>query len=751
MINGSNFTYQVVFVNTNLGLSTDVRFEPATDLAIPVIQWLAIVTNAVTGQVSINTLYLSDSFGAFTNFQLVTNSSTLAGVGLSEPENYTFQTIYGGTSPSYTNFPHGDIPYLTNNIFNATSKPETNQYTVFGVTLAPVTIIPDPTLTVSLITNLPGRISLRATNFLDLSFAKVTGANYLSLSSTNHFAGSPFAQIESPNMDVNVGTTNGMLFITNLVAPYLPRFNGTIDTYSARWTNIVGGITNAFHILMVDSKLSATASPLVQNFFVRSTNVYISDFVNVASNLLINATSLTITSNDPAAPTPIAGLNLISPNIIWSNSLPGVQFLTNWGIISVPNTTYFADVENPPYFTNSLIAPYQALVNHGTISTSGNTIWANYFENTGSGITTNTNTFPITISTNFATIASSFGPISIQSPTALMVNSGVFVASGSLSITAGNLNISNETLHASGALTFSPTNQFNGSGSTWTNVWSVGNGFNLLVKPPTGDLLGTVITDSSPVGVNKLVSHTWAGNDFGPSTAGFFNNVAIGQLILDGQGVNCSFYFTGTGAQNALYVDQIVLKDFATNNVGGIPNVGYTALTNINTNMTIYFADAIAGNQDISERLDGQAGGRLRWVPSFAGVFSGTNVVMHGVTNALVNRALVTSQDIDSNGSSMGANYYQLLNGSYPVFTSGNVNLTVAMTNQLGTKSMAISWEALYNSTNFLRYKTNFTSTNWVTLTNFIQGPVNSRVTVTDPVQINGRRFYKVEIDPQQP
>ena len=39
--------------------------------------------------------------------------------------------------------------------------------------------------------------------------------------------------------------------------------------------------------------------PLVQNFFVRSTNVYISDVVNVASNLLINATSLTITSNAP--------------------------------------------------------------------------------------------------------------------------------------------------------------------------------------------------------------------------------------------------------------------------------------------------------------------------------------------------------------------------------------------------------------------------------------------------------------------
>ena len=332
-----------------------------------------------------------------------------------------------------------------------------------------------------------------------------------------------------------------------------------------------------------------------------------------------------------------------------------------------------------------------------------------------------------------------------------MGNSQMVAFNGDITIAAGSLSVSNHTLVTSGNLTLYVTNVLNsatnGSGAVWTNFWSDGNGFSLPIKPPTGDLLGTTVTNSCPGGFAQVVN-TWAGEDRGTSAAGFNNNVAVGHLILNGADTTSSFFFTGAGAENALYVDLLDLQNGATNITDS--SIGYTALS-LDTNMSIYFADAVAGGQDISERLDGQAGGRLRWVPSYAGLFSGTNIVMNGVTNAPVNRALVTSRDINSNGGAGGANYYQLQNGNYPVFTAGNVNLTVATTNNQGTKSMVISWEALYNSTNYLRYKTDLTSTNWVVLTNFIQGPVNSRVTVTDPVQTNGRRYYKVEVDPQQP
>ncbi len=745
MVNGSNFTYQVVFINPNIGISTDVRFEPATDFALPIVQWLAVVTNNAGVPIATNTLYLSDAFGALTNLELFTNNFSISGVPQPAPFNYAFANTFFG----YTNLPHGDTAYVTS-LFDPSAFRETNAYSAYGVSIAPVTSIPDPTTPGSTIPNIPGRIEINASEVLDLTLANITGPNYLSLASTNHFVGSAGAQITVPYMDINLGTTNGMLNITNLVSPYVARFNGTIDMYSARWTNIVKGITNSYHVLIVDSELSPTAFPLILDFTARSTNVVISDSLNVASNLLINAQSLTVSTNAPSAPTSVGQINLFSPDITWSSSMPVLQTFTNWGIVSTANTTYFLGVRQPPYYTTNFDQPYQAFVNHGVISTSGNTTWATYFENTGLGpiITPNTNNVSVS---NAPGIISSFGPISVEANTAVLGNSQFVASDGDITIVAGNLSISNHALLASSALTLYVTNALNfaanGGGGVWSNFWFDGAGFNLPIKPPTGDLLGTTVISTCP-GKNAQTINTWAGQDRGASVAGFTNNIAVGHLILNGGDTTSSFFFTGAGAQNAMYVDLIELQNGATN----LTTQMATAL-DIDTNMIIYYADIISdtgGGLDLSETLNGLNGGRLRWVPGYAGIYSGTNVTIGGVTYPLINRALVTSKDIDSNGSGTN-NYYQLQNGSYPIFTSANVKFTVTPTNHLGAKSMLISWEAVYNSTNFLRYKTNLTSTSWITLTNFIQGPANGRVTVIDPVQTNSRRFYKVEIDPQQP
>ena len=52
----------------------------------------------------------------------------------------------------------------------------------------------------------------------------------------------------------------------------------------------------------------------------------------------------------------------------------------------------------------------------------------------------------------------------------------------------------------------------------------------------------------------------------------------------------------------AIYVDQIQLENGATNraDVGGSPN--FTAF-NVASNMKVYFADAVIGSLDISEKL----------------------------------------------------------------------------------------------------------------------------------------------------
>ena len=67
------------------------------------------------------------------------------------------------------------------------------------------------------------------------------------------------------------------------------------------------------------------------------------------------------------------------------------------------------------------------------------------------------------------------------------------------------------------------------------NIWSVGAssliGLNLPILPASGDLLGTTI--SVLASANQNVVNTWAGADRGLTNAGYFNNAALGGLILN--------------------------------------------------------------------------------------------------------------------------------------------------------------------------------------------------------------------------
>ena len=751
IVGASNITSQLVLVNTNFGIATDVRWDQIGQFAaVPVIQWLSMVTNSA-GVVTTNTLYLSDVFGALTNFSLVTN-------GLSQnlsPQLAPFNFSYTLSFPGYTNLPEGNTVYNPSTFF-AGAFPETNQYSAYGINILPVTFQPDPTVPGQTLTNIPGRIVINADNYLDLTRTTINGPNYLSLTSTNEFVGSTNAQISSPNMDINLGTTNGQMSISNLVAPYLPRFNGSIDAYSARWTNVIGGITNSFQILIVDSGLLPTAPPLVQNCLLRSTNIVISDMLNVASNLLINAQSLTITTNNPFSATPIGELNLLSPNIVWSSSLPVLQNLTNFGVITAANTVYFAGIRQNPYFTTNFTEPYRSFVNHGSITTSGLSIWADYFENSGNdSVTTNLNftNLNLTVSTNTAQIISTIGPISVQAVTAGLTN-GVFVSSvtGDITFTVGSLSISNHALVASGALNLTATNLLTDTGTNSSNFWQSADGINLTILPPLGDLLGTTVTNTAPAG--REVDILWAGQDRGATVSGFLNNEAVGRLILDGSNSISTFFFSGPNATNAIYVDQIILENGTTNRgttfVNGQQVPTYTGI-DVNPGMTVYFADAMASGQDISEKLNGNltaSGGNVIWVPAYAGFFSGTNVTYPSGATYYLNRALVQSTDIDSSGSGTNNAF-----STTPVFESEDLQLSLSFTNN----ATVVSWIALAESpygvaTNILYSSTNLLSTNWTPVyTNFSTASVNQRVYYTNSAPANGPLYYRVRVDPPQP
>jgi hypothetical protein len=115
-------------------------------------------------------------------------------------------------------------------------------------------------------------------------------------------------------------------------------------------------------------------------------------------------------------------------------------------------------------------------------------------------------------------------------------------------------------------------------------------------------------------------------------------------LILDGRSPASAFSFNGTGTANGLYVDLLDLRNYATNiDMAGNLNELY-----IEPNVTIYYGQALAGNVSVAERINNANGGRLIWVSSYAGIYSGTNVVYPDGTTNRLNTALVESQNEDS-------------------------------------------------------------------------------------------------------
>ncbi|HEX7619287.1 MAG TPA: hypothetical protein VF480_11290, partial [Verrucomicrobiae bacterium] len=310
---------------------------------------------------------------------------------------------------------------------------------------------------------------------------------------------------------------------------------------------------------------------------------------------------------------------------------------------------------------------------------------------------------------------------------------------------------------------------------------SVGNGIKVLGAPPaTGganygnSLLGTTIDLFAPA--NRTVANVWAGTDFGASPAGFTNNLAVGMLVLDSLGLtnNTRFTFSGTGATNAagasvtnaLYVDYLYFLDQATNR----DSLGNPAALNINSNLVIYYAQAVINGVSAARKLDHKNNDHLRWVPTYAGYFSSTNLVYPDGTTNTFNAALAQDSQIDSNGNGIPNS-----EDPTPFFVSSMLDLAVYPTNH-PPNTIVISFNTVPQATNTVFYATNLMQpVIWTVLTNiyipvistnpFVSanypGPATNNpfispqpypgpaanVMVFDPAGAAGR-FYKVTVYP---
>lgn len=626
-LSGSNRYVRCTFIqNTNQNIGVNVYYPgDANFLGAPDI--LVEYTN-LTGTTSNRNIYVFDYFGFFTNLSLVPNGF-VGNRGTAIPFNFLVEPLapipFLGPPELATTVPVGT--------FNTTQT--TNQWAAYEALLLPTSVVlgdiggRNPT-------NVPGRIDIEADSYLDLSHTHISSLNHLLLKATNHFAGSPDSRISAPLVDINLQSTNGLIDVTNLLATTIGRPEGTIRLYAARWTNVVGTVTNHYHVLFADSTFAPSSPSRAQDLILRAIGAGNNDTIDIHDSLfvtrsfLLDAARITIATNDPSAQDKSGGILLTDPGIVWSTATPRLQYFTNNGFFQTFNAVYFGGSQSSPY-SPPVQVPYQAFINNGTVTNFGSQIQANFFLNDG-------------------VFHATGGSIDLVSQTSILTN-GLMFAPNSISVTANSLQVSNHLLQSAGPITLAVSHYLDDGTitagcpelNTNKNLWT-GSGLNLTKLPTYASLQSTTFTNTDLA--TALVVNTWAGADKGNSPSGFDNNAAIGRLILDGRDVGSTFAFNAASGNNAMYVDYLEFDNYATQNVSGV----WKEMT-FGPNMKVYFAQAFQDGVSIAEKLDGANGGRFVWVRDYnCGFFSSTNLVYPDGSTNRVNAALAASCNIDSDG-----------------------------------------------------------------------------------------------------
>lgn len=724
----TNIPYRVYFNYTN-------QFGGTTyDLDFATVEWDGTYLDPATGTLLTNYLYLFNDYflGASTN-----------------------AAVYSGV-PNNFNFEAAQIPQITNGVPSGKgfvgSFPNaiyTNRYSfmnaqLFGGTQATNASPSNPSGSV---TNLTGRIQISASNTLSMAQAVISGPNYMSVICTNQFNGSAGASIATPYSDVSLGVTNGFLTVSNLLMAAIPQWNGTVITWTTRWLDVdASGVTNDYRVELVYDNLTPTTPPWIKNLQLHATNsLVVSDALNVYGTMFADAQNLTLGTNvvGNGATSPDGELNFYSGATLSTAQLPNLVWLTNNGAIRSLNninltnlyTSFVYVATNYTYFTNDI-----TLLVTTNYAVSTNTLprnWLAAFIN--NSLVTNQAMSVLAVNfTNNGVINSGAGTFGLKSSSGNFVN-GATLAASDVNISATNLLIAGEYINAGRALNLQTVQTLSdgatnlvANGQTNGNIWVVGangiggtdSGFNALVNPLSGDLLGTTVTNIAPVA--KTIYNVWSGVNRGINTSGYSNNLAVGHLVLDslyntatpGRSAGI-FNFAGSagaGVTNTLYVDCLELSDYATN-----VDSGYNPKTlQFATNFIIYYAQAFINGQSVAEKINHKGidvngvnnSDHLRWVPGYAGYFSYTNLVYpDGTTNA-VNQALAQSTDISSGGN-LSSN-----NKGIPtqIFIPSQINLNVTITNNLARR---LTWTIPATATNyFVQYKTNLLTPGWTLLPN---------------------------------
>ena len=762
----TNTLVNVVFVATNSLLSsnlfTDVRFVPTTGPAgnayAAVVEFRSVDFDIVEQQLGTNYLTLADTSAAQTNITLVRPSFTTSVKARSvrRPSSYTW--IKG----RYCNF---DFPFFaeTNNAVFSPSIFYNSQFrtntasTIYAAdsvsiggsdVLTPSTLGVNPALSDP--TNFAGHISINAEH-LNLANTRIRSQQFIGIS-TRDLISNSLPQLDAPFVDFNVRSTNADLLISNVAPATVSRVYGNLSAYSTVWnaevTNSVSGQLNLvrYHVLIIDNCLQSAQPVTMNRFSVSAKNIVISDIISVNSGLAIEATSLTVQGTGQ--------LNLpAGANLAFTNFQRLLNF-TNDGSINVPASAYFG-IFQAGHNNAKTVPALDNFVNRGSLNAASIFVRA-------------TNAQVIGTTSSPAFFFANSGVAILNAPS-LVISNALLFAQSDVELHGNNLRLENSSVSAGtanngfnqsirGGLLIDATNSLGDFGTVTTNEWRVTSGVKIPRRPVnTGDLLGTHIYSTAEPFRESVI--TWPGQNRGEVAAGYSNNLALGRLTLDGVRGN-KFRFRSAGVSNALYVDYLELVNVATN---------FNLAFGIDPDFTIYFADS---NLE-PEKLAGGSFGRIRWVSSYAGRQSSTSLVYTNGLTYTFNAALVRSKDIDSDGdgivnaddcspvpvpgfdtfgdqcvlvpSPLAASPKAARAG---VLAGADFGLSIALAPH-GSEAV-LRWNAPANSASRVEFTDSLASGVWQTLTNFINGPDDARVTVRDAAE-SPLRVYRVRVDAGKP
>jgi hypothetical protein len=676
---GTNFWYNVIFVNTNFAdanLSATAGFTKEGDpqdvltattddpnAAEAIVQIAEPVFDVISGQIVSNGIYLMDD-GAYLPSMVEADNASLPG-NPGSPGGYSRPNAFSVTTE--TPFEWADvaafteenaIPYDPTLFFpfeeySSQKVPfEISEYgaqigrnpanlagsfnslvdsnTVDLDELGFLTVnLPDPT-------NDPARIQINAAN-LDLTQARLRAEGMVILNVSNLIGGGTVAE-DWGEMNANIGVTNGALVISNIFPTTFERVRGNIYAWSATWqntqTNNGFGNTNFpatnqwhFHVLIVDQNILGTFPSTVRNLNLTGKNsIVLQDTLNVINQVVFNTTNLTVNSSNffsqnaanftPANTPTLKNLFINTNGLLDAAGGLDIGFNVNQAQAAPPGRKYTVNT----------------ITNFGEMIAIAPLLQSGIFENDGQ-----------IIADNFGSILIEANSLGLGLALTNITNS--LLAAGNVDLSAATIEASNSIIFAGlsepGALTLDATTELSDfvSGIPTTNTnsviinhWTVTGGFSLPVKPATGDLFGTEI-HTIATGFEQSL-HVWAGTDMGATPAGFVNNAVIGHLVLDRLSNSAVLHFSAAGTVNAMYVDFLELTNFAFSS--------YRTGLVIDPNFTIYFAGSNLDPEKLMEVYPG-----LKWVQNFAGPNS-TQVVpyLNSSNVCLMNANLAQSFEI---------------------------------------------------------------------------------------------------------